>query len=105
MMISFLMMCCNAKSNSLYQVSIQDKLHCAVFRDNYIYNYRSQHAGVSSWIRKLQVHQSCLLLHGAELAGAVFMVKQISLLDLANNCTDCSVIFIIGKAKCLYPVY
>ena len=43
--------------------------------------------------------------HDAEITGAVFMVKQITLLDLAINCMDCSVIFIIGIAKCLYSVY
>ena len=50
-----------------------EQIDCAVFRDNYIYNYRSQHAGVSLWQRKLQVDQSCQLLHGAELTDAVFM--------------------------------
>ena len=44
-MISFLMKCCNAKSNSLNQVRIQDKLIVQYFVI-IIYNYRSQHAGV-----------------------------------------------------------
>ena len=48
---------------------------------------------VSLWQRKLQVHQSCQLLCGADLTG-VNESEQITLLHLANNCADCSVTFI-----------
>ena len=68
------MKCCNAKSNSLYQVciAIQDKLIVQYFVIT-MCKYRSEHAGVSLWQRKPQVHQSYQLLHSAVLTGAVFM--------------------------------
>ena len=49
------------------------------------------------------MHQSRQPLRGDELTGAVLWndSKQITLLDLANKCTDCSVI-LLGIAKCLY---
>ena len=50
-----------------------------------IYNYRPQHAGVSLWQRKLQVDQSCQLLHGAELTGAVFMGRDNFIGLIANS--------------------
>ena len=62
----FLMKCCNAKSNSLYQVQyvrIQDKF---IVQDFVITIYRSKHAGVSySKGIKPRVHESYQLLRGA----------------------------------------
>ena len=93
MMISFLMKCCNAKSNSLYQVRVQNKLIVQYFVIT-IYNYRSQDAEVTKetastsillaatwcWINRCSVHG--------------MNVEHTTFLDLANNCTECSVIFI-----------
>ena len=51
-------------------VAIQDKLIKQYF---VITIYRSQHARIKVKEIKPQVHQSCQLLRGAELTGAVFM--------------------------------